>query len=99
MATEQVVSANYLQTLNNDIASAIILPSYQFPCPSLLCPPLMTFHSQDINEIKVAKIQGGHMPHEQPCSANDSVSDSSNIPLQGAVEVLSFIKECIFSPD
>ena len=37
--------------------------------------------------------------HEQPCSANDSVSDSSNIPLQGAVEVLSFIKECIFSPD
>ena len=25
--------------------------------------------------------------------------DSSNIPLQGAVEVLSFIKECIFSPD
>ena len=59
----------------------------------------MTFHSQDINEIKVAKIQGGHMPHEQPCSANDSVSDSSNIPLQGAVEVLSFIKECIFSPD
>ena len=39
------------------------------------------------------------MPHEQPCSANDSVSYSSNIPLQGAVEVLSFIKECIFSPD
>ena len=37
--------------------------------------------------------------HEQPCSANDSVSDSSNIPLQGVVEVLSFIKECIFSPD
>ena len=33
--------------------------------------------------------------HEQPCSANDSVSNSSNIPLQGAVEVLSFIKECI----
>ena len=31
--------------------------------------------------------------HEQPCSANDSVSDSSNIPLQGAVEVL----ESIFS--
>ena len=31
--------------------------------------------------------------HEQPCSANDSVSDSSNIPLQGAVEVLIFIKE------
>ena len=39
------------------------------------------------------------MPHEQPCSSNDSVSYSSNIPLQGAVEVLSFIKECIFSPD
>ena len=37
--------------------------------------------------------------HEQPCSANDSVSNSSNIHLQGAVEVLSFIKECIFSPD
>ena len=37
--------------------------------------------------------------HEQPCSANYSVSDSSNIPLQGAIEVLSFIKECIFSPD
>jgi len=37
--------------------------------------------------------------HEQPCSANDSVSDSSNIPLQGAAEVLSFIKECIFPPD
>ena len=33
--------------------------------------------------------------HEQPCSVNDSVSDSSNIPLQGAVEVLIFIKECI----
>jgi len=27
MATEQVVSANHLQTLNNDIAFAIILPS------------------------------------------------------------------------
>ena len=39
------------------------------------------------------------MPHEKPCSANDSVSYSSNIPLQGAIEVLSFIKECIFSPD
>lgn len=36
--------------------------------------------------------------HEQPCPTNDSLSDS-NIPLQGAVEVLSFLKECIFSPD
>ena len=31
--------------------------------------------------------------HGQPCSANDSVSESSNIPLQGAVEV----PESIFS--
>ena len=37
-----------------------------------------------------------HQNQIQPCSANDSVSDSSNIPLQGAFEVLSFIKECIF---
>ena len=37
--------------------------------------------------------------HEQPFSVNYSVFDSSNIPLQGTVEVLSFIKECIFSPD
>jgi len=37
--------------------------------------------------------------HEQPCSANESVSESSNIPLQGVVELLTFLKECIFSPD
>ncbi len=37
--------------------------------------------------------------HEQPCSANESVSESNSIPLQGAVEVLTFLKECIFSTD
>ena len=35
--------------------------------------------------------------HEQPCSAHESVSDSSVIPLQGSVEVLTFLKGCFFS--
>ncbi|KAH9331372.1 hypothetical protein KI387_003480 [Taxus chinensis] len=37
--------------------------------------------------------------HEQPCPTNESLSHYCNVPLQGATEVLRFLKECIFSPE
>ena len=37
--------------------------------------------------------------HEQPCSAYESVSDSSIISLQGSMEVLTFLKGCFFSSE